>query len=51
MAEKIGTMWEEGERLARAGSVHEALLRFTRAKALLIEESKNYDSPSKKQKK
>jgi hypothetical protein len=48
MAEKIGKMWEEGEELAGRGELHEALLRFMRAKTLLAEEAKLHASPAHK---
>jgi hypothetical protein len=39
MAERIGRMWEEGELLVRRGELHEGLLRFVRARALLQAEA------------
>lgn len=36
--EEIGRLWQEGEELADAGELHEALFRFLRAKKALMEE-------------
>mmetsp|Transcript_16284 Transcript_16284/g.27253 ORF Transcript_16284/g.27253 Transcript_16284/m.27253 type:complete len:890 (-) Transcript_16284:215-2884(-) len=45
MAAKIGRMWEEGERQVKRGDIHEGLMSFMRAKALLLDEYKQHESP------
>lgn len=37
---EIGRLWTDGEDLSKNGMVHEALMQFQRAKALLLIESK-----------
>lgn len=45
MTERIATLWKEGEELASQGRLHDGLVSFLKAKALIIEESKkNYNS-------
>eukprot|EP00602_Paraphysomonas_sp_CaronLab_P009191 CAMPEP_0185032872 /NCGR_PEP_ID=MMETSP1103-20130426/21368_1 /TAXON_ID=36769 /ORGANISM="Paraphysomonas bandaiensis, Strain Caron Lab Isolate" /LENGTH=701 /DNA_ID=CAMNT_0027568937 /DNA_START=35 /DNA_END=2137 /DNA_ORIENTATION=+ len=45
MTDRIGQVWQEGEILASRGQIHDALMCFQQAKALLLVESKkNYET-------
>lgn len=41
MSDLIGILWERGEGLIKQGDILEALLNYTRARALLVIQLKN----------